>query len=671
MANSRERKIDRGALVDSFRGLSELETFWAEEDIRDLESKTGLEYDECPVNMETFLLDPYYLGYHGRDIWPTLVDNLIELFEEGPYDTVILTGGIGWGKDFFTSFAICRMIYEVSCFRDPATAYGLAHDSSVVFKNFSINATKARKVLFSEIATKVKRSPYFNERFGYDRSVLSELRFPKNVRAEPGNSLETSALGENIFGAAMDEANFMPVVLDSKQVGVQGRYDPAQRLFDAARRRMKSRFKDMGPRPGMMIVLSSKQYPDDFTERKIRELGDDPKTFILDYPEWGTRRKDDYCGTTFRIEVNNEHGECRMLEEDESEESITGELVEVPVEWKPEFERNIEGAVRDIAGRSTLAISPFIMNRAKIYDAVVEDWAHPFSAEETTLEDGARLLREEIAEKDDKGIWHPKLNPGAVRAIHLDPGLTGDAFGFCMGHIESYVMVQRAVSVEDVDETGRGKPRVQIFTERLPVINFDLILRIVPPRGGEIQFNDVRSLIYELSNLGFKIRIVTMDSFETVEMKQIMEKKGYIVDNLSIDADMAPYNRAKNALADDRVRMYWYDRLLEELKRLERRFKGTKEYVDHPASFSKDVADAFAGVIYNLETMEIQPVIAPSLGMMEGDDPARKSRISKEEYRWLYGKEPPPKPGDDEDEEEEEEEEEQGGGEDWGWGEEE
>lgn len=622
-----------------------------------LEHEVGLKYDEYLVDMETFLRDPYYLGWHGADLWPVIFDDLIALFEGGSYDTVILTGAIGWGKDFFSAFAIARMIYEVSCLSDPQTAYGLAKDSTVVFKNFSVNATKARKVLFEELAVKMRASPYFNEKFPYEKGVLTELRFPKHIRAEPGNSQETSALGENIFGAAIDEVNFLPVVEKSRMVGVRGMFDQAERLFSAARRRMKSRFKERGPRPGMLIALSSKQYPDDFTERKVEELKDDPKTFIRSYSEWETKPKGFYSGRTFDVEVNDEYGMCRILTGEEEPDLITGEVVEVPIEWKPEFVRDIEGSVREIAGRSTLAIRPFIMNRAKIYEAIVEDWTHPFTAEETTLQDGAMLIRDMIAEQvdvlDDEGkktgekVWVPKLNPKALRAIHLDPSVSGDAFGFCMGHIDSYEMRQRSILVDEMGEEGRRVSKVKVSAERLPIINVDMKLRIVPPPNGEIQFSDVRSLIYQLTNLGFKIGIISGDSQMSKETAQILERRGYHVEYLSVDADIEPYNRAKTALYDERIRMYWFDCLIEELKRLERLAKGGKEYVDHPANFHKDVADAFAGMIYDLETMEIQPLIEPSLGKLEGKDELADARMSEEEYRWLYGREPPKKKRED------------------------
>jgi hypothetical protein len=50
------------------------------------------------------------------------------------------------------------------------------------------------------------------------------------------------------------------------------------------------------------------------------------------------------------------------------------------------------------------------------------------------------------------------------------------------------------------------------------------------------------------------------------------------------------------------------------------------------------VADAFAGMIYDLETMEIRPVVGPELGELEGKEETGDAiRLSEEEYEWLYG----------------------------------
>lgn len=54
---------------------------------------TNYTYREKPVDVRTFIEDPYYLGLKG-EIYPVIVDDLCELFS-GKYDEAVLTGGIG------------------------------------------------------------------------------------------------------------------------------------------------------------------------------------------------------------------------------------------------------------------------------------------------------------------------------------------------------------------------------------------------------------------------------------------------------------------------------------------------------------------------------------------------------------------------------------------------
>ncbi|MEW6613924.1 MAG: hypothetical protein AB1401_00410 [Thermodesulfobacteriota bacterium] len=599
--------------------LEEVSTRGESQTLHELEE---IKYIERPVDIETFVTEPYYLGTHGVDLYPKLKDDLIELFE-GKYNIVILSGSIGWGKDFFTSFVISRLLYEVSCLRNPQRTYGLAQDSSLVFLNLSINATKARKVLFKEIATKIKASQYFKEKFPYESHIMSELRFPKDVRVEPGNSLETSIIGENVFGTAIDEVNFMAYVEGSKMARGRKVYDQAELLFSAAQRRMKSRLP-LGDPPGMLIALSSKQYPDDFIERKKDELRDDPKVFVREYAEWETKPASRYLGKTFKVEVSGRHGMSRVLVG--NEENIEGKVIDVPIEYRHDFETDLEGSIRDIAGISVLSVEPFIMQRNKIYDCIQNEREHPFTMVESTLQDGGSIRREILCEHDEElGRWTPRMNPEARRFIHIDPSLSGDATGFAMGHVYKYVNVVRTGRVRQPNEDEQESSRSEIHVEFAPVIYIDFMLRIIPPPGGEIILGDVRTLVYELSVLGFKIHTVSLDSFQSADSLQQLGQKGYNTELLSVDTDITPYSMTKMALYEDRLMLYNYEwvrygrtyGIVEELKRLEHNKK--KRKVDHPAQYWKDLGDSLAGVVYHCETKRHDEPVGPSKGYTDDE----------------------------------------------------
>ncbi|MEM3112778.1 MAG: hypothetical protein QXY90_07040, partial [Candidatus Anstonellales archaeon] len=217
--------------------------------------------------------------------------------------------------------------------------------------------------------------------------------------------------------------------------------------------------------------------------------------------------------------------------------------------------------------------------------------------------------------------------------IHIDPALSMDSCGFIMGHVSHWEERKRVRVVQVIDPvSGEKRLTREVYSENLPIIWIDLILRIVPPPNGEIILADVRQLIFDLSSIGFRIGLITMDSFQSRDTMQMLASRGYRVEELSVDTNIEPYNRLRLALYEDRILAYTHDVLIKELKGLERNKKKGK--VDHARHGSKDLADALAGVVYNCETKVIAEPVAPSLGIVESpvDEEVERRR---REIDWL------------------------------------
>jgi len=138
-----------------------------------------------------------------------------------------------------------------------------------------------------------------------------------------------------------------------------------------------------------------------------------------------------------------------------------------------------------------------------------------------------------------------------------------------------------------------GEPTHEI----LPVIAIDLVLRIVPPPGGEIEFAQIRELIKRLRDVhGLPIKYVTTDGFQSVDLRQIMRKYGFQTDYLSVEK-IEPWRAFRDAVYDTRVLVPQHQYLLKELSELETTIINNKEKVDHRPQGSKDVADAVCGVV--------------------------------------------------------------------------
>jgi hypothetical protein len=588
----------------------------------------SLEYKQTPVDMETFIYDKYFLGNTCDNTYPKLAKALTELFEGG-YQECVLTGCIGYGKTFTASIGICRILYELSCMRDPHKSFGLAVGSNISILGLSVTEVQATKIVFENIATKINASTYFRENFPFEKTK-KELRFPNGVFVASKATTDTSALGFNVISAIMDETDFMPKVAGAKAndprfIGM----DKADFIYNNLKRRMKSRFEKFGRLPGVLFVVSSKNTADAFTARRINEAKMEPDIFCLDYALWEIKPESYYQTAKFQVLAGNEQIASRILQPGEAEkikatlpESCV--IIDVPENFRSDFESDLEKSIRDLAGIATLAISPFIQRRDKIEDAIDRTRVHPFS---TPVYDATRggMFRWDLMVQPTKTRQYgervekilPILNPNTPRHIHVDPSIRNDCLGFCMAHIHGWKDVIR-----------RNPDTQEQYKERAPIYVVDFILKVVPPTGGEIILGDIRRIIYELTAHGYIITTVSMDQFNSADGLQQLSQKGYNAIQTSVDTTPDPYDNLKIAMYEDRLFFYDYPPLTDELRKLEQKWDAKKKRkIDHPPRGSKDCADALAGCLYTLS--QNSPSAQPLAPMRAS------SRISPSEDVWL------------------------------------
>jgi len=532
-------------------------------------------YEERPVSIEQFLFDPYYLGNVAQNTYPVLVEDLKEIFSRNYYE-VVLSGSIGWGKTYLASLIMCRVIYEVSCLRSPQLVYGLSPDSKIYFVNISVTQRQSREVINENITSKLLRSPYFTERLGI-KATRDEVFMKKGLRIYGSASSDTNVLGLNVFGAVMDESNFMQV--RRRRTG-EGFVSNAELIHDAIIRRMKSRYMTAGKVPGIFVIISSRQSQDDFTEKRIAAAVTDPGIFVREYALWDV--KPGYEDSPrFKVFVGNSvYAPAIINKDNEAHYAKLAEredipIIDVPEEYKEDFETDLMGALRDIAGIGVWSIKRYIRQPQKVLVAVDNDipiiWS---SGVRWQFGTGGKLIT--------PTSWGD-IDKEAIHVVHIDTSLTENSTGIAMGYI-----------------SGVHKRKMGEEEEIAPIICIDFLLEVVPPLEGEIDFGVIRNIIYELRDrLGFNIQLVTMDRFQTAEMAQRLRERDFEVKFVSLDRDIEPYELLKAALYDERVKYPHSETLIRELTQLI--YDPQRNKVDHPPDGSKDLADCVAAVVYNLE----------------------------------------------------------------------
>ncbi len=248
-------------------------------------------------------------------------------------------------------------------------------------------------------------------------------------------------------------------------------------------------------------------------------------------------------------------------------------VMNVPIEYKRSFENDPLGSLRDIAGVSTMALQPYIMDVEAIDRMFDKEMESILSVEEI-----------EFTTEELHFIAENLKKPAEPRFVHIDLAMTTDSAGLACGYVAGFTKLER--------DEGEY--------ETLPIICFDFILRVVPPKRGEIPFHRVRALLHKLRSLGVNIKWVSMDLFQSVDTAQLLARKGFIVGVQSMDKTMVPYDITKDAIMDGRIHAPVHETARMEFISLERDLKKNK--IDHGNVYGKDVSDALTGVVYGLTT---------------------------------------------------------------------
>ena len=485
------------------------------------------------------------------------------------YPKAMITGGIGIGKTTIASVVLPYLAHWVLCLRDPQGFFELLPGSRIAFMQMSTSGSQATEVVFGDIKARIEHSPWFQAKYPFDPKFKNQLRFPKDIWILPGDSAETTFEGYNILGGILDEADSHKVTKNK---------DYAEQGYTTIFSRITSRFGNRG----FILVIGQMKKGNGFAAKKYQEFKKDPEAHAVRMAIWesfGWNRYTNADGTRDSFWYNIKRKE--IIPEGAAKLLNSEDLIEIPNLYKQDFLNNPEKALRDLAGIPPATGSPFISLTYKI-----EECRERWIAKNNGLRGPIVKTTNYLPEFED---WF-KAPDSLRRVCHIDMAYSsdGDALGFAMGH------------VYDV---------VEIDNERKPMISFDLLMRVAAPAGREIHIGDIRRIIYHLKDdLRFKIHMVTTDGFESTDTRQQLERRRILTDTVSMDRQVHPYHDLREAIYENRVIFPEYLVRLrpDDTELTEIAFKELSELsdegnkIDHPEGGSKDVADAMAGVVYNL-----------------------------------------------------------------------
>lgn len=543
------------------------------------------DYKEIPVDKTTFLTDSRYLGEsnnNGQAIYPRWLEVMQELERTGnQYYEIVFTGATRTGKTSTAVSDACYQLYKMMCLRDPQKYFGLKSVTTISFFFFNLTATLARGVAYREFNSTLSVSPWFMEHGKMNQSEAHPTYIPEgNLISIEYGSDAAHALGKATACVIFDEVNF-------SQAGIKDIEKSKARMkakYDTLVARVTGTFVKNGEVFGKLYVISSKNSDSDFMEeyiQKQKEAGNQ-HMYIFDEPQWKVWPKSKYSSDRmFYIAIGGKKLSSFVVPDNTTEEGLLElkeqgyQLMQVPEDNKTRFLSDFDIALRDIAGVSVPGTLSYITQ--EIINGCIGTRQNPFFNDILEIGTKSNFSIEEFFHIE---VLDQKLKQ-APMFIHLDLSLNTDLTG-----------------ISGVAVTGRKDIKSGEKTISVPSFTHVFSIALQAPRGDKIPYDKITAFIVWLRSQKFNIEAITRDQFQSEYMGQLLEAQGFgEVKKISLDRTPDGYMTLRSVLLEQRVDMLDCHRLEDELIHLQRDASTGK--VDHPVGGSKDIADSFAGAIWN------------------------------------------------------------------------
>lgn len=551
------------------------------------------DYEQIPISIEEFLRDKQYLGSSLIDsegkftVYPYWVETLKKIFPDNittNYHTFVLTGSIGIGKSFIGVVCALYMLYRMICLKDPYLHYGLQPIDKITFAFLNITLDAAESVAWQKCQELLQNSPWFVSHGTISGNTNIVWNPPKGIDLVTG-SQPRHIIGRAIFFAMLDEVSFQI----NQDVAIQKK--KAKELVSSADARMQSRFMQGESNPTLLVLASSKRTEQSYLETFIqnKEKNESKTTLVVDEPQW-VIRTDKNTEKKFKVAVGNKFLDSEVIPLETTEKELAlylargYTLLDVPMGYYENFVDDIDIALTDIAGISTSSVTRYLSG-SRITQCKKETLQNLFTKDIIQV---GNAPDDEIQYSDfcDLQRIDPKLKSRPLY-IHLDMSLSGDNSGI------SGVWIKGKVPHIE----GKIESKELYYTLAFSV-------GIKAPKGHQVSFEKNRQFIYWLRENGFVIRGVSYDTYQSADLGQALQAKGFNTSVISVDRvdsqskTCLPYLTLKNAIYENRFEMYDSRQLTEEFVGLERDNNGK---IDHSASGinQKDIADSVCGALYN------------------------------------------------------------------------
>jgi hypothetical protein len=527
----------------------------------------GEEFEEKPVDLQTFVTHPDYLGLPPlSELQYTLIEKSSQVYKESTLKKlfgeeegsrtykqtcteVVAQLGKGSGKDYCSTIAVAYIVHLLLCLKNPATYYGKPPGDSIDIINIAINSQQAQNVFFKGFKTRIDRSPWFAGKY---ESKASEIKFDKSITVYSGHSEREAFEGYNVLVVVLDEISGFAT--ENTTGHEQAKTGSA--IYDMYRASVDSRFPDFGK----VILLSFPRYKNDYIQQRYEDVVAEKEVVVRTHQfKLNDDLPDGTVGNEFDIDWEEDHiisykyPKMYALKRPTWEVNPTRNIDD----FKTSFYKNSLDALGRFACMPPEMIDAFFKSREKVEKA--------FNNTGLAVDKFGRL----------EEWFQPDLEKKYF--IHVDLAQKHDHCAVAMGHVEKWVNVR--VTNE--------------YSQPAPIISIDAIRYWTPTAEKSVDFTEVKDYILSLKTRGFNIGVCTFDRWNSHDMMQQLKTYGINTEILSVAKKH--YDDMAMVILEERLNGPHIPLLIDELLQL----KIMRDKVDHPRKGSKDLADAVCGAVFN------------------------------------------------------------------------
>ena len=411
--------------------INELDKLTEQEKSEVIYEAVGKEiYKTNPVDIRTFIEDPYFLGSVYDTIFTIWKELCYEVYPAPfckKYDEVILSCGTRSGKTYVTALIMMYELYLLTCMINPIKTYSV---SNIVFAFLSKDNSTAVSQIGGEIYKCLTQSPYFNDvakdKLSFSKLDKDGVKITDDILFKAGSSIST-IIGTNLFAACLDEANAKPA-----NVAAENLIENRMRLYQEMRDRRESSFSKAPKRTGMLMFTSSPTDEGDVLSEIITDTQDNgiPGVLIRDnIARWEAREEDmeDYFEFFLGSDTKDP---CIIDETVELKPEEMDRVIRIPAkaDYYAQFRSDPYLAIQNIAGRRTMP-STALFNTVASFEKVFCKDQDIFTTDTPKITvESFRSLNDFMQEGKKDYFSHPN-RPDCYRYIHLDMAYRCDRFG--------------------------------------------------------------------------------------------------------------------------------------------------------------------------------------------------------------------------------------------------